>query len=133
MVSAYWQEPLYQADVARWLQTSELGTPSSRVQRLTQYGFEVVYQSGSLELLRNWLHRQSPPILFVRTGSLPYWPFDTPHALVCIGLTDDQAVILDPASRRGRELVPLEALMLAWSFLDYTYAILYPTDKKEHL
>ncbi|MCL4870456.1 MAG: C39 family peptidase [Anaerolineae bacterium] len=53
MVSAYWQEPLYQADVARWLQTSELETPSSRIQRSTRYGFEVIYQSGSLELLLN--------------------------------------------------------------------------------
>ena len=28
MVTAYWEQPLLQDDVAKWLETSEIGTPS---------------------------------------------------------------------------------------------------------
>lgn len=48
MVSAYWEQPLYQEDVARWLGTTDIGTPSARIQRLNQYGSQVDYGEGSL-------------------------------------------------------------------------------------
>ncbi|NOG37220.1 MAG: hypothetical protein HND44_22025 [Chloroflexi bacterium] len=31
MVAAYWEQPLYQADVAQWLGTTDIGTPSGRI------------------------------------------------------------------------------------------------------
>lgn len=39
MVAACWQQPLAQADIARWLQTRGVGTPASRIERLAQRGF----------------------------------------------------------------------------------------------
>jgi hypothetical protein len=44
MVAAYWQQPLLQADVARWLDTEEAGTPASRIQRMAQRGFQMTYR-----------------------------------------------------------------------------------------
>ena len=46
MVAAYWGQPLLQADIADWLGTRGVGTPASRIQRLAQRGFDVVYRRG---------------------------------------------------------------------------------------
>lgn len=126
MVAAYWEQPLYQADVAKWLGTTDIGTPSGRIQRLVRYGFEVIYQTGSLAQLENWLSQQMPCILFVRTGSLSYWQLDTAHALVLIGLTSDLATLLDPMVGTNPIVVQTDELLLAWSYFDYTYAVLKP-------
>jgi len=55
MVAAYYQQPLLQADIAEWLGVSGIGVPASRVQRLGQYGFEVIYRTGSLPELELWI------------------------------------------------------------------------------
>ena len=123
MVAAYWQQPLLQADVAGWLDTrDDIGTPAGRVQRLAQRGFDVVYRAGSVPELEARLARGSPCILFVRTGELPYWEVDTPHALVLIGIEGDSAFVLDPAREDAPTIIRLADLVLAWSYSDYTCA-----------
>jgi hypothetical protein len=127
MVTAYWGEPLYQPDIARWLGTKPMGTPSSRVSRLTHYGFDVLYQEGSLERLESWLSQKVPAILFLRTGELPYWQIDTAHAVVLAGLSDEQAYLFDPAYKVSPVRVDVDSLMLAWLYSDYTYAVIRPS------
>ena len=126
MVAAYWQEPLYQPDIAQWLGTSDIGTASSRIQKLTQYGFHVDYQTGSLGQLQYWLDRQVPCILFIRTGDLTYWQVDTPHAVILAGFENEKVFLYDPAM----DIAPIEStmneLMLAWSHSDYTFAVMQP-------
>jgi ABC-type bacteriocin/lantibiotic exporter with double-glycine peptidase domain len=124
MVAAYWQQPLLQDDVAHWLGTTGVGTPASRVQRLRLRGFEVLYRSGSLPELLAWIARKTPCILFVHTRELPYWTVGTPHAVVLAGLEADTAALFDPAAEPAPVLVPIGDLMLAWSYSDYTYAVL---------
>ncbi|NKQ35619.1 MAG: hypothetical protein HF973_08385 [Chloroflexi bacterium] len=126
MVAAYWEQPLYQADVAQWLGTTLIGTPSSRIQKIAQYGFDVVYQTGSLAQLTGWLGQKVPCILFVRTGELPYWQVDTPHAVVLAGVLAESAFLFDPAFSEAPAEVGTDALMLAWSYSDYTYAVILP-------
>jgi L-arabinose isomerase len=60
MVTAYWQQPLVQADIAHWLDAHGIGVASSRIQRLGQRGFQVVYSAGSLAELQTWLAHKSP-------------------------------------------------------------------------
>lgn len=126
MVAAYWQQPVTQEDVALWLGTrEEIGTPAGRVQRLTQRGFEVIYRTGSVLELQAWLERKTPCILFVRTGELPYWQVDTPHALVLVGIEGNNAAVFDPAIESSAPIVvQLDELLLAWSYADYAYAVL---------
>lgn len=129
MVAAYWQQPLTQADVANWLGTRDaIGTPAGQVRRLAQHGFDIIYRSGSWPELEGWLGRKAPCILFVRTGELPYWQVDTPHALVLVGLEGDSAYVLDPAEETAPTEVALGDLTLAWSYSDYTYAVLTVSD-----
>lgn len=126
MVAAYWEQPLYQADVAHWLGTRYIGTPSSHIQRLSHYGFQVIYQTGSVAQLAYWLKQNAPCILFLRTGELSYWRVDTPHAVVLAGLDDQEANLFDPNEDDGPTSVSPDELLLAWAYSDFTYAVLLP-------
>lgn len=78
MVSAFWEQPLAQEDIARWLDTRPVGTPASRIVRLARRGFDVIYTTGAPATLREWLDQGVPLILFVRTGDLkPHWTIDS--------------------------------------------------------
>jgi hypothetical protein len=125
MVSAYWEQPLLQEDVARWLGTRGVGTPSSRVERVRSYGFTVFYGTGSLAVVEANLAHGYPTILFVRTGELrPHWQIDTPHAVVVAGVEGDNAVLFDPGLPVAPIVVSTGNLMLAWSYFDYGYALI---------
>ncbi len=124
MVTAYWQQPLLQADIADWLDTRDIGTPAGRIRRLAQRGFQVVYRTGSLAEVQAWLAKKVPCILFIRTGDLSYWSVDTPHAVVLAGIEADRAYLMDPAAEIAPAIIPMDNLLLAWSYFDYTYAVL---------
>jgi ABC-type bacteriocin/lantibiotic exporter with double-glycine peptidase domain len=124
MVTAYWQQPLLQDDIARWLGARSIGVPASRIQELARHGFEVFSGTGSLAELQTWLAQDVPSILFIRTGELPYWQVDTPHAVVLAGLEGESAYLLDPGVETAPVAVSVGDLMLAWSHFDYTYAVL---------
>jgi predicted double-glycine peptidase len=64
---------------------------------LTERGFQVIYRSGSLAEIKEWLNANIPCILFVRTGDLPYWKLDTPHAIVVAGIESENLLVFDPA------------------------------------
>jgi len=126
MVSAYWGQPLYQGDVARWLRTSEIGTPARNVTNIIDRGFDVVYQEGSLQFLTASLEQGFPCITFVYTSDLPYWEVDTAHAIVLAGLEEDSVLVYAPAFTDAPKTVSIDAFMLAWSHFDYAVAVLAP-------
>ena len=129
MVAAYWEQPLYQGDLARWLKTTAIGTPARNIGRLQGYGFEVAYQEGSFEFLSDSIHNGIPCIIFLRTGSLPYWNVDTPHAVVLAGIEGEQVFLFDPALSQAPQSVGIELFMLAWSYADYTMATIVPANR----
>lgn len=127
MVSAFWGHPLLQDDLARWMGTRTIGTASSRIQLMERRGFQVLYRIGSLVELETRLKQDVPCILFVRTGELPYWQVDTPHAVVLAGLENEQAYLFYPAKETAPVAVLVGDLMLAWSYSEYIYAVLQPS------
>jgi hypothetical protein len=123
MLAAYCSQPVTQEDVARWLNTTGIGTPASNIRRLEQHGFGIFFGTGSWEDVSSSVDRGVPCILFVRTGDLGYWRFDTPHAVILTG-TDSSTLarVSDPAVGDGSTPVPVDELLLAWSHFDYAYA-----------
>lgn len=113
MVTAYWQQPLLQDDVALWLGATNVGVPASRVHRLSARGWTVVYRTGSLQDVISWLEKGIPCILFVRTGDLPYWELDTPHAIVASGVQNEIVNVIDPAKETAPFRVGTAHLLLA--------------------
>lgn len=127
MVSAYWEQPLAQVDIGRWLETRPVGTPASRIVRLARQGFDIIYTTGSPATLMEWIEQGVPPILFVRTGDLlPYWTVDTPHAVVFAGMEGENCVLFDPGLEIAPAMVSLGNLLLAWLHTDDAYAIMRP-------
>lgn len=122
MLLVHWQDPVDPERVAQLLDTKAFGTPAPHIHRLTQWGYSVTYQSGSLATLRRLLANGIPPIVFVLTGSLPHWSFNTPHAVVVVGMDDQVALVNDPAFGEAPQSVPLDAFLLAWAEFDNRYA-----------
>jgi ABC-type bacteriocin/lantibiotic exporter with double-glycine peptidase domain len=127
IICAFYGRSDSQANIARWLGTTEIGTPARNINRLEGHGFRVVYQEGSLQFLIDALERGTPCVVFLRTGDLPYWTVDTAHAVVLVGLAGEQAYLHDPFFSDAPKVVPLDALMLAWSSFDYAVSTLVPT------
>jgi hypothetical protein len=62
----------------------------------------------------------------LRTGDLPYWLLDTPHAVALAGMEPDQAYLFDPAWDAAPVTVALADWLPAWSHTEYSYAVLRP-------
>ncbi len=126
MVTAYLQQPLLQADVARWLQTDDnIGTPFRRIQRLTRRGFEVtLIMPGSLDAARSWLKQQIPLIILVSTGELSYWSGNFQHTLILAGETGETVHVFDPGIETAPMTISTAELLLAWSNFDFSFAVI---------
>ena len=96
-----------QQDLARLLGLSIGGVPGSRVKRLEQVGFRVIYTIDAafgdlVELLQDGI----PVIVLFRTVALEYWQLETDHAAVVVGI-DDTSVSQRPSLRaRATNLLP---------------------------
>lgn len=66
-----------------------LGTPIFQVNRLKELNIKVVYEEGTLDILREWVARGLPVIVFVQAGELSYWSGELfQHAVVVIGVAE---------------------------------------------
>jgi hypothetical protein len=99
------------------------GTPARNVTRLVVPGIEISYAAnGSLEDIRRCLDRKQIPILFVRTGELPYWEDDIAHAVLVVGMEQATIWVHDPTFEKGPIPVPIDGLSLAWYEIGNTRA-----------
>ncbi len=126
MILAFWGRVTAEAKLARRLGTQFYGTPAPNLHRLQALGFVVVYESVTMTDLENYLQRSIPTIVFVRTGDLPYWSQDTPHAMVAIGLDTESLYVNDPAFATAPQTIPLDYFLLAWSEFDHRCGIIHP-------
>lgn len=102
-----------------------LGTPTRNIQRLSSPEIKVVYEEGTLEQVQTWLGMGIPVIAFVQAGELSHWRDESfQHAVVIIGLEKDMVWLLDPDTNGNPIAIPTNELMLAWSGMDYLYAVL---------
>ena len=92
-----------------------VGTIGRNVLNLQSPTVQVTYTQGSLEWLRTWINQGVPVITLVQTAELPYWAgVEAQHAVVVVGLDDDNVHVLDPA--RGPEILSVlhGDFLLAW-------------------
>lgn len=116
---------LSQAELNRLFGLTPVGVPLSRLQRLERYGVQVAIQRhGDLPDLHRAIEQRIPPIVFIRTGSLPYWSEDTQHAVVVSGFDESYLWLNDPAFPAAPQKVLADELMLAWDEFDNAYALL---------
>jgi hypothetical protein len=101
MVLAYQEIDRPQHQIAKQLKViARAGVPGSRLFRLASNSLEVDYRPGTMADLETALRQDVPPIALVFTSQLPYWNRSTPHAVVIIGMSQEQIFIHDPAHER---------------------------------
>jgi uncharacterized protein YvpB len=106
------------------LQIKSYGAPAGNIRLLTQLGLTVDYSVSDIEGLSQLLTGGQPVIVFLRTGDLPYWKYQTDHAVVVVGFDDDAQTIYlnDPYFDEAAIAVPQVYFELAWLERDYYYA-----------
>jgi ABC-type bacteriocin/lantibiotic exporter with double-glycine peptidase domain len=126
MVLAYLQNPVEESKVSELFEADEIGTPTSRILRLEKWGYQVSYGSTNLEQLNDWLSQDVPPIAFVQTQFLDYWTKNTPHAVVVVGVSNEQVYLNDPAFETAPQVASHDGFLAGWIEMDEVAAIIVP-------
>lgn len=109
------------------LESTAFGTAGFKVLNLQHHGYTVTYAPATDErVLRQALSANVPLIALLLTQHLPYWTQETAHAVVVVGLDEENIVLNDPAFPEQAQTIALNAFMLAWSDFDYLYALIQP-------
>ena len=131
MVPAYWGLQRSEAEIRRLLGARTFGTPSFAVQRLAQWGAQVLYREWSMAQLLNALEDKQPVIIFLRTAFLDHWHQDVAHAVVLAGCEENLRFRLhDPALPNGPLAVSWNGTLAAWAEFDYRGAAIRYGDER---
>ncbi len=127
MVLTYWGVQINQPRVAQLLGTTDVGTPISRVQRLSNHGLEVKFNPyGEWVDIGAEINAKQPVIVAVHAGWLPYAKIQSSHAIVVVGYADHDLTILDPTTNGEPIELSQDAFMIAWIEMDCSYAVIKP-------
>jgi ABC-type bacteriocin/lantibiotic exporter with double-glycine peptidase domain len=121
-----------QSDLARQMGAiPHIGVVSRNILNLHSSTLQVLYVEGTLELLHRWLDQGVPVIAFVQTSELPYWGgVEARHAVVVVGLDDENVYLLDPARDAGVIPVSHGDFSLAWEdWMDGRCAVITRADQ----
>lgn len=126
MVLAYRGSAYDQAHLARQLGIeSHLGAPARNIHRLASSKHHVIVDKGDADKLRQWLNNDTPIIAFVQASELPHWRGEYfQHAVVVVEIDQQFIWMLDPDAGDEPIAAGIDYFMLAWSELDYLYAVI---------
>jgi hypothetical protein len=126
MVLAYSRDTLDQAEIALQIGAQPyLGAPARNVRRLASDKRQVIVENGDLAKVEKWLNNNTPVIAFLQAGELTHWRGEFfQHAVVIVEIDQDSVWMLDPDARDEPIAVGIGEFMLAWSELDYLYAVI---------
>ncbi|MCB0110491.1 MAG: C39 family peptidase [Caldilineaceae bacterium] len=125
MILSYYERRVRFWRLRRLLATKSFGTPFSNLQQLESGGVKVTLETrGDLSVLHRYLVQNIPCIASVQTEHLPYWTYNTLHAVVVVGIDSSQIYLNDPELPEAPVAVPLGDFDLAWLAQDERYAVL---------
>lgn len=128
MVLAYWQRDIAYSALLRLLRIQPYGAPAGNVRLLSSLGVRVTYSTTNLRGLQTLLSQGLPLIVFLRTGELPYWTYQTDHAVVVVGYDEGHVYVNDPDRPDAPIVVSTGDFELAWLERDYAYALIAPVE-----
>jgi hypothetical protein len=113
-----------QAEIAAQIGHIEgAGTSSRNIVRLAAFGVEVQWKKEhAMGDLQQAIANAETPVAFLRTGELPYWEQDTPHAVVIVGIDRGTIYLNDPAFENAPIPVLVGDYELAWDEFDRQWA-----------
>jgi len=124
MVLEHLKRPIDYDRLLRLLQIKSYGAPASNIRLLTQLDFSVTYGVTDMAGMENMLTQGHPVIIFVHTGELPYWNYNSDHALVVVGFDENSTYVNDPYFLDAPLAVSKGEFELAWLERDYYYALI---------
>lgn len=126
MVLEYLQVPASYDRLTRLLRTMPIGTFFRNLRYLeAALGLSVTVGYGDLQILETHLETGLPIIVSVNTKMLSYWNNqETIHALVVIGMDEEQIYVNDPAYADASKAIPLAEFELAWLEEKELYAVI---------
>ena len=92
------------------LKVRAFGASGQNLKYLSPLGVTVIYREGSLDELKHHWQNGYPCIVLVRTAELPHWGYATDHAVVVVGMEDQQVFIHDPAFAAAPQSVVWDSL-----------------------
>lgn len=101
-------ERLLQLLGTRWF-----GTPARNILRLEQIGLSVVLIELSIAEIETRLQNNYPVIAFVNTADLPYWKVTADHAVVVVGIDEENVYLNDPYFEHAPQVVSRIAFELS--------------------
>jgi ABC-type bacteriocin/lantibiotic exporter with double-glycine peptidase domain len=126
MVLAHLGHTIGYPQLLRLLKIKPYGAPAGNIRLLENLGVTVVYSKTDLVGLEAMLQEGHPVIVFVRTGELPYWTYNTDRALLVVGHDEGLLHVNDPNRSEAPIAVPRGDFELAWLERDYYYALITP-------
>lgn len=124
MVLAYMGISVSYKRLLKLLEIRWFGTPSFKIRNLNKLRLTVIYKQGTLAELRHHLQQNRPCIAFVKTRDLPYWTYNTDHAVVVVGMDNLYIYLNDPAFNKSPIPVSHGDFDLAWFEREEFYAVL---------
>lgn len=126
MVLAYHGRELAESELRELLGTQSHGTPPRSITSIASLGLHVHLALSNLTQLRDALAAGLPPIVFLDTGSLGYWPTDCAHVAVEVGIDDSSVYLNDPFFDAAPQQSSLRGFLQAWARNAQFAAILHP-------
>jgi ABC-type bacteriocin/lantibiotic exporter with double-glycine peptidase domain len=126
MVLAHYGGSQSEGELRQLLGTTARGTPVAHVNRLVPLGYEVQFGPSNLSQPQAALAANSPPIVFVLTGSLDYWTTNSAHAAVLVGVDGASAYLNDPFFGTFPQRTSLSGFQQAWALTRHLAAVLRP-------
>ena len=81
--------------------------------RLEQLGLRIQLAELTLLDIQKYLETNNPVVAFVNTADFPYWGTDTDHAVVVIGLDNENVQLNDPFHAATTQVVSRNSFQLA--------------------
>jgi ABC-type bacteriocin/lantibiotic exporter with double-glycine peptidase domain len=106
------------------LKIEPFGASAYNLFYLSTLGLSVAIDARDMVWLRETLQSNSPVIVLVDTGELPYWPQKTNHVVVAVGFNEGEIFVHDPAFPNHPIPVDQVAFELAWLGFDYLSAVI---------
>ncbi len=126
MVLAYFGMRHTEQELRDLLETDTHGTKVRNLLALRSLGIDVQLAPSNLNSLREVITSGTAPIIFIETGSLPYWTVDCEHTAVFVSGDEAIAYLNDPYFNIAPQSVSLDCFEKAWSPTGRFSAILRP-------
>lgn len=124
MALTYLHVPARYARIVHLLRTTPFGAPFRNLQHLEALGVSVLIERGEVDTLRRHLASGLPPLVPVETRWLTYWPVDTYHVVVVVGMEADRVYVNDPYFEAAPQIVSLNEFVAAWVEQNSLYAVI---------